>query len=64
MNMYEKAREALERAGFWADMVGTPDDICIYVNVWNDEMEVAHEMRLYDTEIGWWASMYEKKLVS
>ena len=64
MNMYEKAIKALERAGFSPDMVGTPDDTCIYVNVWNDAMSEAHEMRLHDTEIGWWASEYEKELVS
>ena len=55
MNMYEKAIKALERAGFSPELIGTPDDPCIYVNVWNDEMSEAHEMRLHDTEIGWWA---------
>ena len=64
MNMYDKALKALERAGFSPELVGTQDDICIYVNVWNDAMSEAHEMRLHDTEIGWWASEYEKELVS
>ena len=36
----------------------------IYVNVWNDDMSEAHEMRLHDTEIGWWASKYDKGLVN
>ena len=45
-------------------MVGTPDATCIYVNVWNDAMSEAHEMRLHDTEIGWWATQYEKELVN
>ena len=64
MNMYDKALKALERAGFSPELVGTQDDICIYVNVWNDAMSEAHEMRLHDTEIGWWASKYEKELVN
>ena len=64
MNMYDKALKALERAGFSPAMVGTPDDTCIYVNVWNDAMSEAHEMRLHDTEIGWWATQYEKELVN
>ena len=55
MNMYDKAIKALELAGFSPELVGTPDDPCIYVNVWNDDMGEAHEMRLHDTEIGWWA---------
>ena len=63
MNMYDKALKALERAGFSPGMVGEPDDPCIYVNVWTDDMSEAHEMRLHDTEIGWWATKYEKELV-
>ena len=38
MNMYDKAFNALVSAGFSPDMVGTPDDPCIYVNVWTDDM--------------------------
>ena len=49
--MYDKALKALERAGFSPSMVGAPDDPCIYINVWNDAMSEAHEMRLHDTEI-------------
>ena len=64
MNMYDKALKALERAGFSPDMVGAPDDPCIYINVWNDDMGTAYEMRLHDTEIGWWASKYDKELVN
>jgi hypothetical protein len=64
MNKYDKAIKALEHAGFSPEKVGTQDDICIYVNVWNDAMSEAHEMRLHDTEIGWWATKYEKELVS
>jgi len=64
MNMYDKALKALERAGFSPDMVGTPDDICIYVNVWTDDLRGAHEMRLHDTEIGWWAGIHDTELVS
>lgn len=64
MNMYDKALKALELSGFNPDMVGTPDDPCIYVNVWTDDLSRAHEMRLHDTEIGWWASEYEKGLVN
>ena len=59
MTMYDKALKALERAGFSPDMVGAPDDPCIYVNVWTDDMGEAHEMRLHDTEIGWWASKHD-----
>jgi len=61
--MYDKAFKALERAGFSPDMVGTPDDLCIYVPI-ADAMGSVHEMRLHDTEIGWWASKYDKELVS
>ena len=64
MNMYDKAFKALVRAGFSPDMVGTQTDPCIYVNVWTDDMSEAHEMRLHDTEIGWWATKYERELVS
>ena len=53
--MYDKAIKALEHEGFSPELVGAPDDPCIYVNVWNDAMSEAHEMRLHDTEIGWWA---------
>ena len=55
MNMYDKALKALERAGFSPGMVGEADDPCIYINV-TDNMGSAHEMRLHDTEIMWWAS--------
>ena len=64
MNMYDKALKALERAGFSPSMVGAPDDPCIYINVWNDAMSEAHEMRLHDTEIGWGAAKYDNELVS
>ena len=57
--MYDKALKALERAGFSPDMVGAPDDPCIYVPI-ADAMGNAHEMRLHDTEIGWWASKHDK----
>ena len=55
MIMYEKAMNALVRAGFSPELVGAPDDPCIYLSVWTDDMSEAHEMRLHDTEIGWWA---------
>ena len=61
--MYDKALKALERAGFSPDMVGAPDDPCIYVNVWTD-LSRAHEMRLHDTEIGWWAGIHDTELVN
>ena len=64
MNMYEKAFNALVDYGYTPDMVGGPDDPHIFVSVWTDDHSRYHEMRLHDTEIGWWASMYEKKLVS
>jgi len=63
MTMYDKAFKALERAGFSPDMMGGPDDPHIFVNVWTDDLGQSHEMRLHDTEIGWWASKHEKELV-
>ena len=64
MTMYDKAIKALEHAGFSPELVGAPDDPCIYVNVWNDAMSEAHEMRLHDTEIGWWAGIHDAELVN
>ena len=43
-------------------MVGAPDDPCIYVNVWTDDLSRAHEMCLHDTEIAG-MSEYEKELL-
>ena len=49
MNMYDKALKALERSGFSPDMVGAPDDPCIYINVWTDDMGQAHTRCVYTT---------------
>ena len=60
----DKALKALEHSGFSPELVGAPDDPCIYVNVWNDAMSEAHEMRLHDTEIMWWAGIHDTEFVS
>tara|TARA_R100000388_G_scaffold91351_1_gene73343 strand:+ start:684 stop:875 length:192 start_codon:yes stop_codon:yes gene_type:complete len=59
MSKYDKALQALKRAGFSPGMVGEADDPCIYIMVRPNDTGRAHEMRLHDLEIGWWATKYQ-----
>ena len=62
MNIYEKAVAGLTLAGHDANVIQqSAEDIGVWVNVWNHDLQDAHSFRIYDEEVTWWAEYYNEQ---
>ena len=62
MNIYEKAVAGLALQGHNASIIQqSPEDIGVWIEVWNNDLLDTHEFRIHDEEVTWWANYYDEQ---
>jgi|31_taG_2_1085359.scaffolds.fasta_scaffold63590_2 hypothetical protein len=61
MNIYEKVTKGLRLAGHHASIIQqSADDIGVWIEVWNHDLQECHEFRIHEEEMAYWAEYYDE----
>ena len=62
MNIYEKATKGLRLAGHNASIIQqSAEDIGVWIEVWNHDLQECHEFRIHEEEMTYWAEYYDEQ---
>ena len=61
MNTTDKAVVEMHKAGLYsAHVAGGEDDLGIYIDCWNSELEFTLSIRVHEEEINYYANQFDK----